>query len=309
MADDLFTIADFAAAALDVEQTELSDIKNNATFTNILPIDDTSTGEQVHKYRKYTQEPDVGFRTENDGREYDHSVDEVVTVVTEILDFSWAVDQAVADAYPRGREQLIAMEGARHLAAALFKLEKQILNGTGALGDAAGFSGFPNQTQLASLGEMCLSGGSAAAGAVSSCYTVRVGRDDVKLVTPMSRGVNLGETTVIERQGTTGWYPAYYTPASLFIGCQMGGLYSVGRIANLDAANPLTDDLLAQSRSTFRAGYKPQYFVANSDVLEGLRGTRTATNVTGAPAPIIDNSFSMMAVETDGLFNTETVVA
>lgn len=311
MANDLLTIADFAAHALDIDQTELSDLKNDAAFVNMLPIDDTSTGGITHKYQKYTQEPVVGFRAENDGREYDHSVDATVTVTCKILDFSWRVDKANADAHFQGPEYLIALEGARHLAAALFALEKQVFYGTASPGASAGFSGFLQSTFLDALADdMVVNSGGTTADEQSSVYAVRVGRDDVKLVTPRAMGINLGETTVIEADGATGHYPAYYTPASMYIGLQMGGKFSVGRLANChgtDSNADLDDDKLATLRSLFPAGRKPQYFVANSDRLEGLRQSRTATNATGAPAPIVTESFGMMAVETDALVNTEAV--
>lgn len=310
MANDLLTIADFASQALDIDQTELSDLKNDATFVNMLPIDDTSTGGITHKYQKYTQEPVVGFRAENDGREYDHSIDATVTVTCKILDFSWRVDKANADSHYRGREYLIAMEGARHLAAALFALEKQVFYGTVSPGASGGFDGFLNNTFLDALADdMVINSGGTTATSVSSVYAVRTGMNDVKLVTPKAMGISIGDTNVIEADGATGHYPAYYTPASLYIGLQMGGKYSIGRLANCeDAANDdLTDDKLASLRTLFPAGRKPQYFVANGGRLEALRKSRTATNVTGAPAPPVTEAFGMIAVETDALIDTEAV--
>lgn len=310
MANDYLTIADFAAQQMDIDQTELSDLKNSATLTGILPIEDTSTGGITHKYQKYTQEPVVGFRAENDGREYDHSVDDTVTVTCKILDFSWAVDKANADAHYRGREYLIAMEGARHLMAAMYALEKQIFYGTTSPGATAGFTGFLQSTFLDALADdMVINSGGTTATSVSSVYALRVGGDDVKLVTPRAMGVELGDTTVIEKAGTTGFYPAYYTPASMYIGLQLGGKFSIGRLANVeDAANDdLTDDKLAELRSLFPARSKPQYFVANSGRLEALRQSRTATNVTGAPAPIVETSMGMIAIESDALIDTEAV--
>lgn len=311
MANDFLTIADFAAAAMDIDQTELSDVKNDAQMTGMLPIEDTSTGGITHKYSKFTQEPDVGFRSENDGREYDHSVDATVTVTCKILDFSWRVDQANADAHPQGREWLIAREGARHLAAALYKLEKQLFYGTATGGDSAGFSGFMNSTDLDAVAdEMVINAGGTTADVQSSVYALRIGSDDVKLVTPMAQGVSLGDTSIIQATGATGFYPAYFTPASLYIGLQMGGKYSVGRIANLtatDAGKDLTDDLCAELKKLFPAGRKPQYIVGNGDRWEALRQSRTATNPTGAPAPEVESVFNMQAVETDALLNTEAV--
>lgn len=309
MANDFLTFADFAADALDIDPTELMDIREEATFATMMPISDTSTGGITHKYQVYTGQPNVGFRSENDGREYDHSEDRTETVTCKIVDFSWRVDKAVADAHYRGPEYIIAREGARHLMSVLWHLEQQVFYGTAS--DSAGFTGFLQNTFLDALADdMVLNAGGTTANEQSSVYALRVGGDDVKLVSPSSEGISLGDTVVQEVAGSTGFYPAYYTPASLYIGLQMGGKYSIGRLANChgsDSGAELTDDDLAELKNLFPAGRKPQYFVANGDRLEGLRKSRTATNPTGTPAPEVDGVFGMRAVETDALTNTEAV--
>jgi len=311
MANDYLTVADYAAEALEVEQTDISDLKNDAPLVARLPIEDTSTGTSVHKFKKYTAAPVVGFRAESDGREYDHSESTVVTVTCKILDFSWDVDVATANAHPRGREQGVATEGLRHLNAALFHLEKQLFYGTGTGGDSAGFSGFMNSTELDALAdEMVVSGGGTTATTQTSAYGLRVGTNDVKIVTPMATGIELGETVVIQKAGATGFYPAYFTPASIFIGLQMGSVYSVGRIANLHASDSnaqLDDDKTASLRKLFPAGRKAQLLAVNGNALYDLQQSRTATNPTGTPAPFPETTHGMEIVETDALLSTEAV--
>lgn len=311
MANDYLTVADFAASALEVEQTDINDLKDDAPLVSQMMISDTSTGTNTHKYKKRTGAPVVGFRDENDGREYDHSEDTMITVTCKILDFSWDIDVATANAHPRGREYAIAEEGAAHLMAAMFKLEKQIFYGTGTGGDSAGFSGFMNSTFLDAVAdEMVINAGGSTANTQTSAYGIRLGRNDVKLVTPMSQPIELGETTVIQKAGATGFYPAYFTPASLFIALQMGGKYSVGRIANLhpsDSGASLTDDWTANLRKVFPAGRKAQILAMNGDALYQLQQSRTATNPTGAPAPFPEVTHGMQIVETDALLSTEAV--
>ena len=148
MANDLLTVSDFVADALDVDPTMTSEVLNGSPFVSRLPIGDTADGSETHKYNKYTGAPVVGFRSVNAGRDYDHSVDTVVSVTCTILDFSWRVDYAAANAWRNGPEDLIAREGARHLAAALFKIEQQCIYGTDAtLGDSSGFTGFLQNTK------------------------------------------------------------------------------------------------------------------------------------------------------------------
>ena len=309
MADDLFTIADFVSDALDVDPTMTSEVLNASPFVARLPIGDTSDGSATHKYNKYTGAPVVGFRAANSGRDYDSSTDTVVTVDCKILDFSWKVDYAVANSWRKGPEDLIMREGIRHLAAALFKIEQQCLYGTTSPGDSAGFAGFLTSTYLDALADdMCIGAGGTTASQQSSVYGVRVGFDDCRLVTPSTMGIQLGETIVTESNEAN--YPVYYTPASMYIGFQMGGKYSVGRIANISTttdSKPLTDDHLSDLISLFPANMGPQMFVMNRTRLKDLQQGRTATNPTGAPAPFPDSAFNVPIIVTDALVDTEAV--
>ena len=306
MANDLFTVADFISDALDVDPTQTTEVLNQSPLVNRLPIGDTSDGSETHKYNKYTGAPVVGFRSPNAGRDYDHSVDTVVSVNCMILDFSWRVDYAVANAWRQGPEALIAREGARHLQAALFKLEQQVLYGTGSLGDANGFEGLADSTYIDAVADgMVVSAGGSTADSQTSAYFLKTGFDDVRLVTPMSRGISLGETIVTEANDTN--HPVYYTPASMYIGLQMGGAYSVGRVANIETA--FDDDDIAEVLSAFPAGMGPNLGVMNRKAQRLLRESRTATNVTGTPAPFVTNAFGVDMFTTDGIVSTEAVVA
>ena len=81
MANDLLTVADFVADALDVDDTTTSEVLNASPLVARLPISDTSDGSETHKYNTYTGAPVVGFRAANAGRDYDHSIDTVVSAV------------------------------------------------------------------------------------------------------------------------------------------------------------------------------------------------------------------------------------
>ena len=146
MANDLLTVADYVSDALDVDKTITSEVLNGSPLVSRIPISDTSDGSETHKYNVYSSAPNANFRAANTGRDYDHSVDTVKTVTCTILDFSFRVDFAEANAWRQGPEDLIAREGVRHLAAALFKCEQQIIYSTTSPGDAAGFAGFLTNT-------------------------------------------------------------------------------------------------------------------------------------------------------------------
>ena len=305
MANDLLTVADFISDALDVDPTETTEVLNQSPTVNRVPIGDTSDGSETHKYNKYTGAPVVGFRAANAGRDYDHSVDTVVTVTCKILDFSWRVDYAEANAWRRGPEDLIRREGMRHLQAALFKLEQQLFYGTGSLGDSDGFSGIAQSTYVDATGDdMVVGAGGSTANSQTSAYFLRTGFDDVRFVTPMGRGPSLGETIVTEANDSN--HPVYYTPASMYVGVQLGGKYSIGRVANIESA--FDDDDIADVLSAFPAGMGPSFGVMNRTALKLLRQSRTATNTTGVPAPFPSDAYNVPLMTTDGIVNTEAVV-
>ena len=308
MADDLLTIADLVGDALDLSGAEVSNLLQDAPFFAQLPAVESSNGE-THKYIKETGAPVVGFRAANDGREHDSSIDTAVTVTLKILDFSWKVDKAVADLWRQGGAQaLIAREGARHLAAALFKAEQQYIDGTGA--DSNGFTGFAQSTELDGLADdMVIDAGGTTSSTGSSVYLIRQGDPDV--VGVIKGDLSLGETVTQEVAGSaTGSYPAYYTPACAHVGIQIGGKYSVGRIANLtaDSGKGLTDDLVYEALAEFPAGRQPNRILMNRRSMRQLRESRTATTTTGAAAPRPAEVDGIPIIVTDGITSTETLL-
>src|SRR5690606_26656052 len=106
-------------------------------------------------------------------------------------------------------------------------------------------------------------------------------------------------------------FHAYVTQVSAWLGLQIGGARSVGRIANLtaDAGKGLTDALIAQLIAKFPAGKGPTHLVMNRRSLSQLQQSRTATNATGAPAPFPSESFGIPIVVTDSIVSTETLLA
>jgi hypothetical protein len=313
MADDMHVIADLLADGLDLSGAEINDILDSAPFIAQLPFTPSSDGT-IHKYIRETANPVVGFRDPNVGRDFDSSVDTLQTDTLEILDWSFAADKAVGDAWKRGAENYIAREGRRHIRAALSKLEAQVLNSVGVGGDAAGFVGFQTLTTLDALADaMVIDGGGAGVTLQTSVYLVH--QSEMNGVVGVSKGdgmpVSMGETIVQDLVDAGGaHFPAYYTPACSWFGLQVGGAFSISRIANIEPGTAgLTDDLIAEAIAAHPTGQKPNVIVANRAAVESLRASRTATNATGAPAPIPEEAFGIMIVETDGLTQIEAVVA
>lgn len=311
MANDIPVVADMVADALDLSGTEISNILDAAPFVSLLPSIEASNGT-VHSYITHTSNPVVGFIDELVGRDFDHSVDTKVTAELKILDYSFMVPKASADAWKSGgAAAFIAREANRHLRAAMQTLELQVLNNADSSG---GFPGFAGLTSLdAAADAMVIDAGGTTADTGSSVYLARVTPDDGISMVYKGDGpiVSFGDTIVQNWiDGTGKNLPKYYTPGNAWFGLQVGGAYSVSRIASLtgDSGAGLTDDLLYEAWSLHPIGQKPTHVVMNRRSLEQLRSSRTATNETGQPAPLPSSALGLPIVVTDQLSNTEALL-
>ena len=305
MPDDLLTVADHVADRLDMSDAEISDVIEQASFFMSLPYEESSNG-RFHHYAKKVGAPTVGFRLENQGRAFSHADYEPVDVRLEILDYSWAVDKAVAEGSPKGKNRVIARAGLDHLMAAMFLMERQFFGGQ-AGGAANGFAGFPDVLNTV------LDGGGTNVGGATSVYLVKMGRDHVAGVMPMDSNFGMGTMRIQDMTDENGLhFPAYYTPATTWAGIQVGGLYSIVRMANIDstAAGSLTDSKIYDAIEAFPMG-KPDYIVMNRRARTQLRNSRTPVtqNATGTPAPIPIDVEGIPILKTEGLLNDEAIVA
>jgi hypothetical protein len=300
------------ADALDLSGTEISNILDAAPLVARMPFVPSSNGT-THKYITHTSNPTVAFRAANAGREFDHSVDTVVSATLTILDYSFAVDKALADAWRQGgAEALIGREGLRHIRAAMAKLEDEIINSTDSGG--SGFVGLKALTTLDGIADaMVVDAEGTTATTGSSVYLLNLG--DTVGVAGVYKGdgpmVELGETIVQDMNATNSHYPVYYTPGCSYFGLQIGGAFSASRIVNLteDSGKGLTDDLIAEALALHPVDQRPNVIVCNRRSLRQLQQSRTATNATGAPAPFPSESFGIEIIVTDAIPNTEAILA
>jgi hypothetical protein len=309
MADNLMTIGGLIADRLDLSPAEVSDLLNAAPFVARLGAEESSNGT-THLYSKKTGAPVVGFRAANSGRAFSKSTDQLVTVSLQILDYSSAVDKAVADAWRKGgAPAFIARETLNHVTAAAFAYEQQCFYGTGQA-DAAGFVGMTDVLNATSHA-MVVDGGGGTGDTGTSVFAMRLTPDDM---TGVYKGDGppsefLGDTIVQDMvDGSGKHYPAYYTPGCSWLALQVGSAYSFGRLCNLNEGNPLDDDLLADLISAFPSAKQPTHFVMNRTSLGQLRNSRTATNATGTPAPFPAEAHNIPIIVTDAIVDTEDLV-
>ncbi len=323
MADDLHAIADLIGDAFDLAPIEVSDLLKASPFVAALMMEPSSNGT-THKYVKETGAPVVGFRAANAGRDLDSSDDTAVSIDLKVLDWTFGVDQAVAQAWRKGREHYIGREGARHLKAALVKFEKQIIQGVvGAsdsaaptTGDASGFLGFRDAATVNALADaMVVNAGGAVIDVNSSVWGVRIANDGIcGVYKGDSPAFEMGETVTAQMIVNAGvdnkTFPAYYTPGFAWLGLQLGSAYDIGRIANLnDTAAPLNDDWIAKLLEKYPIGYGPTHLLMSRRSRRQLQDSRTATTTNGAPAPFPEDSFGVPIITTDAITNTEELLA
>ncbi len=290
MADTFQTLADLIQINYqNLADLEISDLLNDAPLIAMLASDTASNGTE-HKYLKETGAPAVGFRAPNTGRENKKSTDTLVTIALEILDASTTVDKAIADEYGKGAEAYISRESRRHLKAAFSHAEKVMINGT--TEDALGFVGLKEAAALNALAdEMVTDAGGTTVNTASSVWMMRTNEDgaDVQVITGNDGNIQIAETITQAIEDVTGGgrFTGYYTSIMSWLGLQIGGARSVGRLTNLtaDAGKGLTDDLLADLYELFPAARKPNVIGMSRRSVGQLRKSRTATNATGQPAP------------------------
>lgn len=287
----------------------ISDLMDDAPLLQLLAAVEASNGTD-HKFLKETTGPTVGFRSVNDGRENSKSDDTLVTIATKILDATFAADVALADNYQKGVEAYLDREGLRHLKAAFFKMEQQILGGT-VNAEASGFTGLADSGDMNALADaQVVDAGGTTADTGSSCWLLRSRDDAVAAVMGNGGNITMKDATIQRIDGATGTFSAYYTPIVGYSGLQLGSKFDAVRICNLtaDSGKGLTDDLIAEAFIKFKASRRPTLCVMSRRSALQLQKSRTATNVTGAPAPFAQDSHTVPIVVTDGQIDTEALI-
>jgi hypothetical protein len=307
MASEYKTLADLVKVNdQNLADTNLSDVFNRAELMGALAAVESSNATD-HKYLVEESAPVVGFRAPNTGLENKKSTDRLVTINLKIIDAGFHVDRALADAYKDGPEMYIEREAGRHLRAALFGAEQQIINGT----NANGFAGLADALDELE-DEMVINAGGTTANTASSVYLIHTSE------TEGCAAVAKGELEIKDSIETT-WtdgsgneLDSYRTPVYAWLGLQIGSKYDVARIANLtaDSGKGLTDDMLFDAAERFPVGKRPNLVAMNRRSLNQLRKSRVATNATGAPVPTPTEVPGIgRIVVTDAIGSAESLIA
>lgn len=220
----------------------------------------------------------------------------------------WECDRAVADRYEDGAAAFIALEASAIMEAAMVDLCKQFYYGTLANGNS---SGFPGLLQGYDATNMTIDAGGTTASTGSSVWLVKFGPKNIGWVWGNQGQLQMIdpriESIVPDATAPTARMTAYIQELLGYPGLQIGNLLCTVRIKKLteDASHTLTDDMLYKALEKFPVGITPDVILMTRRSLRQLRGSRTAVNPTGQPAPIPTELEGIPIALTDSILNTE----
>lgn len=258
--------------------------------------------------------PTVGFRAPGSARTFSTATLANKTVDCKYLDASWILEAAVATMSDWGKEVAIAIQQQAHLKAALFGVAKQTWYGVSA--DADGFVGLKAIISAVANadtddGTMVIdanSGTTVSDG--STVFAVRTGINSIQYAWGSEGKLTEGDIMeqMIGSSSAGAWY--YAQQLAGWVGLQVTSRNAAAMITNLSdlgsGAVGLDDDLIYKLLGKFPAGEGPDAIFMSRRSLEQLRRSRTATNVTGAPAPIPTEVEGVRIITSDAILNNET---
>lgn len=248
--------------------------------------------------------PTVGFRNANEGVTPSTSTYINRLNSCNILAAYVDADVAVADAYENGgAAAYMALESVGVLRSAYITAGRQFFYGTSA--DAKGYDGLTSLVDST----MVVDAQGDDADKCTSAYLVRFGMQDLTWIFGNGSVLEVSDMVknriVVDSKVLT----AYSIELTTRIGLALHNKYAVARICNIDTGKPLTDDLIASAISKFPVGMEPNAIFVNRRGRTMLQQSRTATNVTGAPAPFPVDAFGIPVYATESIVDTEAVVS
>jgi len=251
------------------------------------------------------------FRAANQGTSPIKHTYENRTISTYILNPRFECDKAVADSHEDGREAYIAMENSGTLEGETAALARQFYygNSTGGNGNALGFPGLIDAYDATN---MVVDAGGTTASTGSGAWLVKWGPKDVGWVWGENGKLELGDIrteSIPDPVDSTKRFTGYVSDMLARPGLQVGSVQSLVRIKKLteDSGKGMTDALIIRALAKFPSGQKPDVIFMSRRSLAQLQASRTATNATGAPAPIPTESQQIPIEVTDSIMDTESL--
>ncbi len=252
--------------------------------------------------------PSVAFRQGNQGSVRSASSWEKRLFECFVLNPVWTVDKAVGDAYVRGAQALIAMEGVGIMESAMITLSKQFYYGS--LADSNGHPGIRDCVDSS----MVIDWGYASANALgSTVWAVRWGMMDTGWLWGLNGQLLLSAVKEIVMQdpnNSNAILTQYLQEILARPGLAVSSKYSVACVKNVsvdatDTTHTANDKLLGKLKTLFPASRQPHVYYMTKEVGEQIRESRTAVNPTGAPAPTPTDFEGVPIHYTQGITNAE----
>lgn len=252
------------------------------------------------------------FRSGNDGVDPSKSSYENRLVETYIFDRRWEADKAIADRYEDGAEAYIAMEAIGQLKKGMVDLGAQFYYGQTAAygGDPSAFHGMLTMHDAAN---MVVDAGGTTDDTATSVWFVCFGPQSVQWVWGQGGSMDPTDVRIETITGTNGKKLDGYVQTMLaYPGLQVGSINDVVRIKKIteDAGKTLTDKLINAALAKFPSGISPSVVFMTRRSAVQLADSRTATTITGAPAPVPTHIVGLAGEQipialTDSIRNTE----
>ena len=218
----------------------------------------------------------------------------------------WGVGLVAARRSPKSIEEIMANQALPHLRASWRTVAKCFYYGRNSVhGDT---KAFPGLLEGYDTTNMEVDAGGTTDDVCSSAWLVAWGPESVKWV--FGNGARF-ELSDIDLRNTTDsdskQFSAYHQEMIALPGLQFLSKQHVCRIKKLTTDNDkgMTDALVASALSKFPVGVYPDVIFMSRRSLFQLQSSRTATNATGAPAPIPFESHNIPIAVTDSISNTE----
>jgi hypothetical protein len=249
--------------------------------------------------------PTVGFRRGNQGTDRTKARYEKRMTTTHYMNPRWGVDVMVAkSAKDDTPEDLLFNEAVAHTRAAMQACASQFYYGVtlGALG-FPGLADVVNSTMVADAG-----GTTASTG--SSVWAVKFGPEFVRWVFGNGGQYELSDVDLRDMEDADGKkYTGFHQELWNHVGLQCFDWRGVARLKDItaDSGKTLDDDKLGDLMELFPAGIVPDVLFMTRRSRRQLQQSRTATNATGAPAPVPTEFEGVPIAVTESLLNTETL--
>ncbi len=254
------------------------------------------------------EDPTVAFVNVNEGTDSSKARQEERTTECFNLNPRWGVGLVAAKRAKQSLDVIMANQAGPHLRAAWRQTCKCFYYGRNAtLGDAKGFPGLLAGYDATN---MAVDAGGTTDSVASSAWLVAWGPEFLQWV--WGNNVQFDVSEISERSTTDAngnEFTKYHQELVCLPGLQFLSTQHAVRIKKLttDSGKGLTDALVASALSKFPVGVWPDVLLCSRRSLYQLQAARTATNATGAPAPIPTESHGIPIAVTDSIVNTETL--